>query len=74
MIIQKEGILLEDLYNIDESGFRISIRKDQLIITKRRRAYYFGILINRELATIVKAIRASREVIPPFNTWQSGIN
>ena len=28
VLMQKEGILLKDLYNIDESSFQISIGKD----------------------------------------------
>ena len=49
MIIQEEGILPDDIYNMDETDFQIGMGKDQLIITKRKRTHYFGLPENREL-------------------------
>ncbi|KAM4062754.1 DDE superfamily endonuclease [Hirsutella rhossiliensis] len=46
-VIQDNGIPPEDIWNMDETGFRIGVGKDQLIVTKRRRAHYFGIPENR---------------------------
>ena len=41
---------------MDETGFRIGVGKDQLIVTKRKRAHYFGIPENRESATAIECI------------------
>ena len=56
----------DDIWNMDETGFRIGVGKDQLIVTKRRRAHYFGIPENRESATAIEAISAGGEYIPAF--------
>jgi hypothetical protein len=39
----KEGIQPTDLWNMDETGFRIRVGKDQFIITKRRWQHYLGV-------------------------------
>ncbi|KJZ68123.1 hypothetical protein HIM_12484 [Hirsutella minnesotensis 3608] len=65
-VVQENGIPPEDIWNMDETGFRIGVGKDQLIVTKRARAHYFGIPENRESATAIEAISASGEVIPAF--------
>ena len=65
-ICVKEGILLEDIWNMDETGFQIRVRKDQLVITKRKRARYLGIPTNRESAITIKAISTSGQYIPTF--------
>ncbi|KJZ68936.1 hypothetical protein HIM_11679 [Hirsutella minnesotensis 3608] len=51
---------------MDETGFRIGVGKDQLIVTKRTRAHYFGIPENRESATAIEAISVNGDVIPAF--------
>jgi hypothetical protein len=65
-IIHKEGLPPEDIWNMDETGFRIGVGKDHLIVTKRKRAHYFGIPENRESATAIEAISASGQYIPAF--------
>ena len=65
-VIQENGIPPEDIWNMDETGFRIGVGKDQLIVTKRPRAHYFGIPENRESATAIEAISANGQVIPAF--------
>ncbi|OAQ57362.1 DDE superfamily endonuclease [Pochonia chlamydosporia 170] len=65
-ILIEEGIPLEDIWNMDEIGFRIGIGKDQFIVTKRKRAHYFGIPENRESATAIESISAGGRVIPAF--------
>ncbi|KJZ68083.1 hypothetical protein HIM_12526 [Hirsutella minnesotensis 3608] len=65
-VVQENGIPPEDIWNMDETGFRIGVGKDQLIVTKRARAHYFGIPENRESATAIEAISANGEVIPAF--------
>ncbi|KXX73119.1 Jerky protein [Madurella mycetomatis] len=57
-VIMEEGIVAEDIWNMDETGFRIGIGKDQLVVTKRRRTHYLGIPENRESATAIEAISA----------------
>uniref|UniRef100_A0A8H7K2R3 HTH CENPB-type domain-containing protein n=1 Tax=Bionectria ochroleuca TaxID=29856 RepID=A0A8H7K2R3_BIOOC len=63
-VIDREGILPDDTWNMDETGFRIGMKSNAMIIMKRKRAYYFALPENRESATAVKAISASGRVIP----------
>ncbi|KJZ70705.1 hypothetical protein HIM_09889 [Hirsutella minnesotensis 3608] len=56
----------ELIWNMDEMGFRIGVGKDQLIVTKRKRAHDFGIPENRESAADIEAISASGACVPPF--------
>jgi hypothetical protein len=65
-VLTEEGVAPESIWNMDETGFRIGVGKDQLIVTKRKRAHYFGIPENRESATSIEAISASGEVLPAF--------
>ncbi|KAJ6436064.1 hypothetical protein O9K51_11412 [Purpureocillium lavendulum] len=65
-IIEEAGILPEDIWNMDETGFRIGVGKDQLIITKRKRSHYFSIPENRESATLIEAISAGGRYTPAF--------
>ena len=51
---------------MDETGFQIGVRKNQLVITKRRRARYLGIPTNRESATAIEAISTSGQYTPAF--------
>ncbi|KJZ70568.1 hypothetical protein HIM_10036 [Hirsutella minnesotensis 3608] len=46
-VVQEHGIPPDDIWNMDETGFRIGVGKDQLIVTKGKRAHYFGIPENR---------------------------
>ncbi len=57
-VVAKEGILAEDIWNMDETGFQLGIGKDHLIITKRKKAHFFGLLENRESAIAIEAISA----------------
>jgi hypothetical protein len=65
-VINREGILPDDTWNMDETGFRIGMKSNAMIITKRKRAHYFALPENRESATAVEAISASGRVIPAF--------
>ncbi|OWT42926.1 transposase [Pochonia chlamydosporia 170] len=65
-VIQTNGIPPEDTWNMDETGFRIGIGRDQLVVTKRKRAYYFSMPENRESATAIEAISAGGQYIPAF--------
>ncbi|OAQ58232.1 DDE superfamily endonuclease [Pochonia chlamydosporia 170] len=64
--IAEYGIPDEDIWNMDETGFRIGIGKDQFVVTKRKRAHLFSMPENREAATGIEAISAGGEFIPAF--------
>ena len=64
--IQALGLHPADIWNMDETGFRIGVGKDQLVVTKRKRAHYFALPENRESATAIESISAAGVVIPAF--------
>ena len=51
---------------MDKTGSRIGVTKDQLVVTRRRKVRYFGLLINRESATVIEGISAGGVYIPAF--------
>lgn len=51
---------------MDETGFRIGVGKDQLVITKRKGAHYFGLPENRESAAAIEGISAAGAYLPAF--------
>ena len=64
----KYGILDEDTYNFDESGFQMGIIYQQKVVTgserrHRPRAIQPG---NREWVTVIEAVGALGFVVPPF--------
>ena len=65
-VIEQHGIPPDDIWNMDETGFRIGVGKDQLIVTKRKRAHYFGLPENRESATAIECIAANGQYLPAF--------
>lgn len=65
-VLLDEGIPPESIWNMDETGFRIGIGKDQLIVTKRKKAHYFGIPENRESATAIECVSAGGNYLPAF--------
>jgi hypothetical protein len=65
-VIQEEGVPPESIWNMDETGFQIGVGKDQLVITKCKRAHYFSKPKNRESATAIKAISVGGHYIPAF--------
>ena len=65
-VISDNGILPEDIWNMDETGFRIGVGKDQLVVTRRRKVRYFGLPTNRESATAIEGISAGGTYIPAF--------
>jgi hypothetical protein len=65
--IKQYGIQPQDLYNFDETGFRIGIGKDQWIITRDpRRKIVSGNRTNREYVTVVEAISTDGFSTPPL--------
>ncbi|EDU45984.1 multidrug resistance protein fnx1 [Pyrenophora tritici-repentis Pt-1C-BFP] len=65
-LIEERGILPEDIYNMDETGCRIGVAKEQYLYTKNGRTVFIHNANNRELITLVECIRATGEVIPPL--------
>ncbi|EMD62763.1 hypothetical protein COCSADRAFT_93360, partial [Bipolaris sorokiniana ND90Pr] len=65
-LIDERGILPKDIYNIDKTGCRISIAKEQYLYTKNRHTVFIYNANNRELITLIKCVRGTGEVIPPL--------
>jgi hypothetical protein len=65
-IITSFGINSDDIWNFDETGFRIGVGRDQLVITKQQRQLYLGHPTNRESATAIEAVSAGGAHIPLF--------
>ncbi|KID93241.1 transposase, partial [Metarhizium majus ARSEF 297] len=64
--IEGYGIPYNDIWNMDETGFRIGMGKDNLVITKRKMKLLFSMPENRETSTALEAISADGRVIPAF--------
>jgi hypothetical protein len=65
--ITKYGIPTEDIYNFDETGFRIGIRRDQYIVTREpKKKIYIPLNTNREYITVVEGINTSGWAISPI--------
>jgi hypothetical protein len=65
-VCNKYGILDQDIWNMDETGFCIGVGRDQLVITKQKRQLYLEVLTNRESATVVEAISGGGCYISAF--------
>ena len=66
VVVSKHSIVTDDIWNIDETEFQIGVGKDQMVVTKWKRAHYFSLPTNRESTTAVEAISAAGRVIPVF--------
>ncbi|KAI3528413.1 hypothetical protein CSPX01_16248, partial [Colletotrichum filicis] len=51
----------------------IGVKKSSIVIIKRKRAYYFALLTNREFTTIIKAIFIIRNYVLAFLILSSSI-
>ncbi|KAK1496134.1 hypothetical protein CABS01_01941, partial [Colletotrichum abscissum] len=51
----------------------IGVRKFSIIITKRKRAYYFTFLTNKESTIIIEAISITRDYVLAFLILSSSI-
>ncbi|KAF2177060.1 DDE-domain-containing protein, partial [Zopfia rhizophila CBS 207.26] len=65
-IIQRLGILAEDMWNMDETGCRIGVAKNQYVYTKHGKTVFIPHSNNRELMTLVEACSANGEIIDPM--------
>jgi hypothetical protein len=62
---RKEGIDLSDVYNMDETGFRIGVIAGRIVITHLlTKAVYWAGLDNRESLTAVETVCADGATIP----------
>jgi hypothetical protein len=60
-LIRRYGIVDEDIWNFDETGFRIGIGRDNWIVMREKKhsnKAYIPVNTNREYATIVEAVNA----------------
>jgi hypothetical protein len=65
--IDQYGITEDNIYNFDETGFNIGIGRDQWIITREfSKPVWTGSNTNREYATVIEAVSATGNIIPPF--------
>ncbi|KAI3527193.1 hypothetical protein CSPX01_17170, partial [Colletotrichum filicis] len=51
----------------------IGVRKFSIVIIKRKRAYYFALLINKEFTITIEAISITRDYILAFLILNSSI-
>ena len=69
-VIQHHGILSEDIWNMDETGFRFTFANSEFVVTREgnRRSWNRSARLfeNRESATVIEASSASANVCPPF--------
>ena len=65
--IEEKGILLDDMYNMDETGFRIGVGKNQWIVTiDPSWQSYLASSNNRDYITVVEVIQGLGKVLPPM--------
>jgi hypothetical protein len=66
-VVQEYGIVQGDVYNMDETGFRIGVGGSQWIITMEfKKPQLSPSETNRDFFTSVEAISADGEVLPPL--------
>ena len=65
-VISNNFITLEDIWNMDETGFRVGVGKDQFSVTKRKSTNLFSMPDDRESATAFEAISATGQFLPAF--------
>jgi hypothetical protein len=64
---QQHGILDADVWNMDETGFRIGIGKDQWIITYHpKKRHFLASPDDRTSLTMVECVSGAAQVIPPL--------
>ena len=68
-VCDEYGIQQCDIYNFDESGFRIGVGKNQKVVTRtadRQSQLSLGSNTNRETVTVIEAISGDGYVLPPM--------
>lgn len=67
IIIEAHGIQDEDIYNMDETGFRLGHGKDENVISRySRERVSIGSAFTRTLTTVIECIGVDGSVLPPF--------
>jgi len=65
--IAKYGIVLEDLWNMDETGFRVGCDRSRMVVTlDTKKVLKIADLDNRDYITFVEAISSTGETISPL--------
>lgn len=65
--ITKYGIVNEDIYNFDETGFQMGVISTGKVVTAANRARTVSIQPgNREWATVIESIKATGVALPPM--------
>ncbi len=66
-VCEEYGIKLEDIWNVDKTGFMIGVGKDQWVLI-RDGAWpsYIGSTTNQELVTVIESVSAGGRVIQPM--------
>ena len=73
-VVNKYGIISDDQWNFDETGYRIGMaRNDWIITADNSRRSYSADPSNRESLTAVECIHGAGQDIPPFPTV-TGVN
>jgi hypothetical protein len=66
-LVVQYGVDAADIWNFDETGFRIGIGKDQWILTFHPfKRHFLAAPDNRESLTLIEAVSGAGSVIPPF--------
>ena len=66
-VCKEYKVEIGDIYNFDETGFRIGVGRDQWIITRDpKRQSYLGTCTNRELVTVCETIGGDGSDLPPM--------
>jgi hypothetical protein len=74
--VAKYGILQDDIYNFDETGFQMGVISTSKVVTRserrgRPKTKQPG---NREWVTLVHAINASRWALPAFVIFEAKLH
>jgi hypothetical protein len=65
--LEKWGITFADVYNMDETGFRIGVLRGRIVITHlNTKTVYLADPDNRESLTTIETVCANGSAIPPF--------
>jgi hypothetical protein len=66
MMLAKYGILIEDVWNFDESGSAIGVGiKNKVLVSVSRKEAFSAQDGNKEWASAIEAIRSTGQVLPP---------
>ena len=68
--LAEHGFAANDIWNMDETGFMIGFGRDQWVVTRVEKKVRQNLSIampqNREISTVIEAISAAGDVIPPM--------